>query len=126
MIRASELTRIRRDVEAVALNLPCVIQRKTVTQEDVYGSDTEAWPVVSPEDLMCGMSEPSGTQLENFNFLVASLATWQVKLPYQTDVQHQDRLIVTGEYGPQTLVVQVILEPRSLASLVTVLASELK
>jgi len=125
MISTDEIASIRRDMAAMALSLHCVIQRKAVTK-DAFGSDTETWPTISPDVLKCGLSEPSAGQLANYNFLIGSLAAWQVKLPYQTDVQHQDHLLITGEFTQQTLVVQVILEPRSYASLLTVLASEVK
>lgn len=125
MITADELASIRNDMAAMVLSLPCQIQRKTVTK-DSFGSNTDTWATISDDDLMCGMSEPSAGQLQNYDFLIGSLAAWQVKLPYGTDIRHQDHLLVTGEFAQQTLVVQVILEPRSYASLLTVLASEVK
>lgn len=125
LISIDELASMRRDMAAMALSLPCIVQRKTVTK-DIYGSDVESWATISPADLKCGLSEPSAGQLQNYEFLIGSLAAWQVKLPYQTDVQHQDHLLVTGEFAQQTLVVQVILEPRSYATLLTILASEVK
>lgn len=123
MITAKELAQIQHDVVAVTCSFPCTIQRGTITK-DVYGSEFEIFTTV--EDTVCGMSEPSAGQLQNYDFLIGSLAAWQVKLPYGTNIQHYDHLLVTGEQTQQTLEVQVILEPRSYASLLTVLASEIK
>lgn len=125
MISQAELSRIQRDVQAIALSLPCVIQRKN-TVRDQFLTATDTWVTVSPTGLKCGMSEPTGTMLQNFDYLVGSLAAWKVILPYGTNVLPQDRLIVTGEFTEQELTVQVVLEPRSYASLLTILASEIK
>lgn len=125
MITASELASMRADIADVACNLPCVIERKT-TVKDTLGTESDVWVTISPDDLKCGMSEPSGGQLTNYAYVIGSLAAWQVKLPYGTDVIHQDRLLVTGEFAQQTLTCQVVLEPRSYATLLTILASEVK
>lgn len=123
MITTKELAQIQHDVAVIACSFPCTIQRRTIVK-DVYGSESETWNTV--EDTVCGMSEPSAGQLQNYDFLIGSLAAWQLKLPYGTDVEHYDRILVTGQFLQQTLTVQVILEPRSYASLLTVLASEIK
>lgn len=123
MISASELAKIQADVAAVTCSFPCIVQRKVVSR-DAFGSEIETWSTI--ETTSCGLSEPSAGQLQNYDYLIGSLAAWQVKLPYATNVQHKDHLLITGEFTQQTLVVQVILEPRSYASLLTVLASEIK
>lgn len=123
MIPEKELDQLRADVEFAALSLPCIVQRKSFSR-DAYGSEIETWNTI--ETVNCGLSEPTAGQLQNYDYLIGSLAAWQVKLPYVTDVQHQDHLLITGEFLQQTLVVQVVLEPRSYASLLTVLASEVK
>lgn len=125
MLSAAELASIRADAANAALDLPCVIQRKTLTR-DGAGQATSVWNTVSPDGLLAGMTEPTGGQLQNYNYLIEDLATWQVKLPYGTDVQAQDHLLITGQLGQQTLVCQVVLEPRSYAALLTVIASEAK
>lgn len=123
MLDATELAQIRTDAAAAALDLSCTIQRKTLTR-DGSGQATETWNTVAT--INAGMTEPTGGQLQNYNYLIEDLATWMVKLPYGTNVQAQDRLLITGQLGQQTLVVQVVLEPRSYAALLTVLASEAK
>jgi hypothetical protein len=119
MIPAAELAQIRSDVADAALDIPCIIKRK-VTTPDGRGSFTESFSTIDTVNV--GMTEPSAGQLANYAYLIESLAAWQIKFPYGTDVQHQDHLIINGE----TLVVQVDLAPRSFASLLTVLASEVK
>lgn len=117
-VSATELAAIQADAAAI-LDLPCTIQRKTPTR-DIYGTATEVWNTIAT--VNAGMAQPTAGQLANFDFLIGSLAAWQVKFPVGQDVQHQDHLIIAGE----TLVVQVILKPRSYAALLTVLAAEVK
>ncbi|MGA8765244.1 MAG: head-tail adaptor protein [Candidatus Sulfotelmatobacter sp.] len=123
MLDALELASIRADAANAALDLPCTIQRKTLTR-DGAGQATSVWNTVAT--VNAGMTEPTGGQLQNYNYLIEDLASWAVKLPYGTDVAAQDRLLITGQLGQQTLVVQVVLEPRSYAALLTVIASEAK
>jgi hypothetical protein len=118
---AAEMLRIQSDVQAIVCDKPCVIQRATTTP-DAYGTSTETWNTISPDNLKAGLSEPTAGQLQNYDYKVGSLATSQVKLPVGTNVAHEDRIIIEG----QTLIVQAILTPRSYASLLTVLASEVK
>lgn len=123
MLDAAELAQIRTDAAAAALDMSCVIQRKTITK-DTLGQATETWATIAT--VNAGMTQPTAGQLQNYNFMIEDLAAWQVKLPYGTPVQPQDHLLITGAYSQQTLNVQVILEPRSYAALTTVIASELK
>jgi hypothetical protein len=118
---AAELAAIRSDVAALALDLSCEIQRKTITK-DQYGTQTEIWNTISPDNLKVGMTEPSAGQLQNYEYVIGSLETWRVQLPYTTDVQLQDHLIVGGK----TLTIQVDLTPKSYAALLTVLASKVE
>lgn len=120
MISAAELARIQADTAAAALDKSCVIQRATVPVKDGYGSET--LPYVTIATVNAGMHQPNGTHLANYDYLIGSLATWEVKFAIGTDVQHQDHLVIEG----QTLEVQVILTPRSYPALLTVLASEIK
>lgn len=118
-VSSAELASIRSDAAAAALDLDCDIQRKTLTS-DGMGQDSETWTTIAT--VKAGMTEPSGSQLQNYDYLIGSLATWKVQLPYGTDVQRQDHLIIDGS----TLVVQADLSPQSYNALVTVLASEVK
>jgi head-tail adaptor len=119
LLSAAELASIRADVEAAALSLPCQIQHKTLVR-DAYGQATETWSTVAT--VNAGMTEPSGTHLQNYAYLIEALAAWLVRLPVGTDVTAQDHLIINGE----TLVVQVVLAPRSYQTLLSVIATELK
>lgn len=118
-VSASELASIQSETQAAACDKTCVVKRKTKTK-DAYGSETEVLSTIVT--TVAGMSEPSAGQLANYDYLVGSLSTWQVKLPVSTDVKAQDLLIIDS----QTLVVQVVLDPRSYPALLTVLASEVK
>jgi|SRR5689334_13277483 hypothetical protein len=118
-VSASELAQIRADVQAAACDKTCVIQRKTKSSDGML-SETETWNTVTT--TVIGLSEPTGLQLQNFDYKIGSLKVFQGKVPIGTDVAEQDHLLVDG----QQLVVQVILTPRSYASLLTVLVSEVQ
>lgn len=118
-IDASELALIQADLVAAVCDKTCQIQRRTLVS-DGMGQGSETWNTIAT--VKAGMYEPNANQLANFDYLIGSLATWQVKLPYGTDVKAQDHLIIEG----QTLVVQVDRDPHSVPGLLTVLASEIK
>lgn len=123
MIPASELSQLQSDAVAAACSLPCTIQRKTITKDNL-GQTTEVWNTVATCNV--GMAQPTAGQLANYNYRVEDLATWQVKFPVGTNVLPQDQLLITGQFLQQALIVQIVLEPRSYPVLLTVLASELK
>jgi hypothetical protein len=118
-ISSAELASIRADIQAAAMDQTCQIQRKTTT-DDGLGSASEIWVTITT--TVCGMTQPGAGLLENYGYKIGSLATWVVELPYGTNVQELDHIIVDG----QTLEVQVLLDPRSYAGCVMVLASEIK
>lgn len=119
MLTALELAQIQADAAQAACDQPCTIQRSTEVDEP-QGGKTQTWAIIA----ICnaGMSQPSAGQLQNYDYIVGSLATWQVKLPIGTNVQEQDRLVIAG----QTLNVVKLLNPRSYPALITVLATEVK
>lgn len=119
-VSATELAQIQADAAAAACDQACVIKRSSRTPEP-QGGATLTWNVISPEDLLAGMAQPTAGQLQNYGYLVGSLAAWQVKLPIGTNVQEKDQLFIAG----QTLSVVKDLTPRSYAALITVLATEL-
>lgn len=129
-ISADELALIQGDAVAATCDKACVITRTPLNTPDAYGSPSKPSSGYSTvETTVAGLSEPSAGQLQNYDFVIGSLAAWQVKLPINnpttglpTNVQHQDHLLIDG----QTLEVHVILDPRSYASLLTVLAAEVK
>ena len=120
-ISTQELLSIQQDTARAACDQPCVIQRAVRTPRPSGGAST-TMETVSPNGLLAGMSEPTAGQLQNYGYLVANLAAWQVKFPIGTDVKHGDQLVIGG----QTLEVHVILNPRSYPALLTVLAAEVK
>jgi hypothetical protein len=117
-VSAQELAQIQADAASI-LDKNCTIKRKTKTP-DGSGSNSESWSTIAT--VNAGMSQPTAGQLSNYDFLIGSLSAWQVKFPVGTDIRVQDHLIING----QTLVVQVILDPKSYQALRTVLASEIK
>lgn len=120
-ITAVELLQIQTDFASVVCDTACVIKRKTLTKNG-SGQASSTLNVVSPGDLMVGLTEPTGTQLQNYDYIVGSYATWQARFPFGTDVQAQDFLLVNG----LTLTVQVILSPVSYAGGVITLVSDVK
>lgn len=118
-VSAAELAAIRAETAAAVLDLPCLIQRKTITR-DSAGTATEIYATIAT--VNAGMTQPTAGQLQNYDYVIGSLASWQVQLPYGTDVKAQDHLVI----GTDTLVVQVVLTPRSYSAVETVLASEKK
>lgn len=118
-VTTAELAQIQSDVVAAVCDKSCQIQRKTTTS-DGYLSQSTSYSTIAT--VMAGMAQPSGGQLANYGFLIGSLSAWQVRFPVNTNVQHQDHLVIAG----QTLEVQVVLTPRSYEVLLTVLASEVK
>lgn len=121
LLPAQELAQLQADAVAATCDTPCVIERPTKTK-DAYGTESQTLTVVSPENLLVGLAQPSAGQLSNYDYLIGSLAAWQVKMPVGTDVAAQDILTI----GTLSLTVQVLLNPRSYPALLTVLASEVK
>lgn len=121
MLTADELALLQEDMAEAVCDKPCVIQRPTTTQ-DAWGTASETLITISDPDLLCGTSQPSAGQLQNYEYVIGSLATWQVRFPIGTNVRAQDQLTVEG----QVLTVQVLLDLHSYPTLLTVLASEVK
>jgi hypothetical protein len=118
---AAELAQIRADVASVALDLNCIIQRKTETL-DAWGTSTTIWDTISPSGLKAGMKSPSPSMLMIYAEQIGAKLAWQVNFPWGTDVQIQDHIII----GNDTMIVQAILSQQSYSSLTTVLAVEIQ
>lgn len=119
-ISAAELASIQSDVAAAACDKDCQIQRLPTSTPDSRGVPSGSYSTI--ETTKAGMAQPSQQLLQNYDYLIASLSAWAVKLPVNTNVQAQDHLIIDG----QTLEVHVVLTPRSYQALLTVLAAEIK
>ena len=117
-ISLAELAQIQADAAMASCDQTCTIWRKTAAK-DAYGSETEVFNEIAT--TVAGMTEPTAGQLQNYDYLIGSLAAWHVRLPVGTNVEHQDHLVI----GTQTLVVQVILEPRSYHALLSIIATEI-
>jgi hypothetical protein len=117
-ISAAELASIQADAANAACSLTCTIERYEARADDGQGGGTTTLTPVTT--VLAGMSEPSGGQLQNYEYLVGAKAAWQVRFPVGTDVLELDRLSIQGKL----LTVDKVLQPRSYQALLTVLASE--
>lgn len=119
MIPASELAGMEATVNT-SLDTSCVIRRYTHVQDN-WGSETDTSPTT--QTVMCTLAQPTAAQMQNYAYLIGSLATWRVRFPYGTDVKNGDRLVVDGM--PE-MIVQTLLGPHSYAVGLSVLASEVR
>lgn len=117
-ISAQELASIQNDLNAL-LDKDCTIKAPS-TMNDAWGSQAEAYIVVGTCKVL--VSQPSGSLLANYEFIVGDLNTWMVKAPVGTNIREQYHLVIDG----QTLTAQVVLQPKSFQGLLTVLAAEVK
>ena len=118
-VSASELASIQRDLVAAVCDKTCVTKRPTKSQDGML-SESVTYNLV--ETTVIGLSEPTGSQLQNFDYKIGTLKAFQGKMPVTANVQEQDHLDVDG----QELIVQAILTPRSYAGLLTVLVTEVQ
>lgn len=122
-LSSAELTDMQNMAYAATCDKACTVKRTTRTPNSSGGASVTWSEVTQPQsNLMAGMAEPTAGQLQNFDYLIGSKAAWQVKLPVWANVLELDRLTIAGE----TLELVKVLEPRSLAVLLTVLAVEVK
>ena len=119
-ISTAELLSIQNDVAAAACDKSCAIQRLPTSTPDSRGVPSGNYSTIYT--VQAGMRQPTGTHLQNYDYLIAAMDTWLVHFPVGTDVRAQDKLLIEG----QTLEVQVILAPQSYPALFSVLASEVK
>lgn len=118
MLSAAELAQIRSDANAL-LTMPCTIKRKSSAKSPM-GQASGTYSVISPAGLLAGMRPPTQQELQNYDYLIGALATWVVKLPYNTDVQPQDQIIIEAN----TLEAQQDLSLHSIPIYQLMLASE--
>lgn len=124
LLADAELALLRSDFAAAVCDLPCQIERASITYP-VPGNAVTTWPVISAPTLLCGMTEPSAGQLTNYDYMIGDEATWHIRFPFGTDVKELDRLLITDKDGTViTLSVKKKLKPRSYAALVSALATE--
>jgi hypothetical protein len=131
-ISAAELASIQSEAAKWACDKPCTIWRDaTQTTPDGFGgsttgpSNTGSYTQVAPtgtNTLYCGVTQPTATHLQNYDYLIGSEASWLVHFPIGTNVLERDHIVVES----QTLEVHVDLTPRSYPALLSVLAAEIK
>lgn len=118
-VSAAEMASIRSEAVAAVCDKTCQVYRKTTTS----GTSGEPLPNYTLNaTVAAGMTQPSGTLLQNYAYLIGSLKTWHIKMPTGTDVRHQDHLLIEGT----TLEVNVLLTPQSYSIFESVLASEVE
>jgi hypothetical protein len=117
---AAELALIQQDLQAMACDKACIIQRGSMTT-DTWGNAVEG-DYAAIATTVAGLKQPSAALLTNYAYRIGSLATYQVSLPNATDVQEGDYLLIDDV----TLQVHVLLEPHSIPGLTTCLAALLK
>lgn len=120
MITASELQQLQADIAAIALDQTCQIQRLPSSIPNSRGVPSGTYTTIAT--VQCGMKQPTGTHLQNYDYLIGGVAAWLVQFPIDTDVRAQDHLVISG----QDLTVQIVLAPQSYAALISVLAAEKK
>lgn len=117
-VSAGELAQLQADMASL-MDQTIQITRRSVAQ----GATGNVVPTYGAVATVAGtLSQPTAGQLANYDYLVGSLAAWQVRLPAGTDVRASDRLVVAG----QTLEVHVVLTPQSYLGAIRLLAAEVK
>jgi len=116
-ISSAEMTALRAEVAAAALDLDCTIKRPPRTP-DAWGS--QSGNLATLVTTKAGMKSPRATTLEVYADRIGSKKAWEVNFTYGQDVQEQDHLFI----GSAEMVVQAILSVQSYSTLTTVLATE--
>lgn len=120
-VSPQELLSMQQEAAAAVCDKPCAILRKAGITRDIYGSSTEM-NYQQIAETIAGMRQPTGGELQNFDFMIGDKIAWTVLLPVGTDVQGQDHLLIEG----QALEVHVVLDPHSYPVLLPVIAAEIK
>lgn len=116
-VSAAEMASIRADLAAAVCDTACTQKRATSTP-DAYGTATESLSTIATFNI--GLEKPSGSLLTEFADLIASQRTWLAHCPYAQDVRQKDQLVISSK----TLIVQELLDLRSMPGLTDCLASE--
>jgi len=117
---AAELTQIRADVAAIALDLDCTIERP-VKNLDAWGSEAEP-SITTVATVKAGMKSPKPATLEAYADKIGAKLAWEINFPYGTDARELDHLLI----GTDEMVVQAELTQQSYPVFTTVLATETK
>ena len=118
MISATELAALQATANS-AMDLSITIKRATRTT-DGTGHYSDSWATVTT--VNGNLAQPTGNQMQNYGYLVGPLDTWMVRVPYGTNLQVNDRLVI----GSQTLRVQILLQPQSYQTAERVLGTAIQ
>lgn len=120
MISNAELAAMQATSNSAG-DLSIAIYRPTLTQ-DGAGNVVKTFPGTPTHTVLGNLAQPTASQLSNYGYAIADLATWMARVPVGTDILIGDRLVVSG----QNLEVQIILNPESYSTSTRVLAAEVK
>ena len=118
MIPSTELAAMQAASNS-AMDTAITIQRATDIS-DGTGHYSQTWGTVAT--VNGSVAQPTANQMQSYDYKIGSLAAWQIRIPVGTNVLENDRLIINGE----TMVVQVLMSPRSYEITRMLLASEVK
>lgn len=119
LLTTAELAQMQADTAATSFDQSFTIKRSTRTADNT-GHYSESWSTIVPS-VNGTLSQPTPSQMQNYGYLIGALSAWQVRLPVGTNVQQNDRLVVSG----QTMRVQIVLQPRSRQITLDLLATEI-
>lgn len=123
-----ELAAIQNEaVQAVCDKTASIYRDLTESTPGIYGNSTSSKGDTSDYTLMysgvpAGMAEPTGLELQNFDFEIGDKIAWKLHMPVGTDLQERDHVVIES----QVLEVHVILTPRSYPALLAAICAEIK
>lgn len=127
-VSQAELAAIQQEAVSAACDKTAAIYRDlTEGTPDAYGSSSSSKSDTSAYTLMysgvpAGMSEPTGGELQNFDFTIGDKIAWKLHMPVGTGLQERDHVVIES----QVLEVHVILTPRSYPALLAAICAEVK
>lgn len=119
MISSAELAAMQA-VAKSAMDVTLTQKRNTPTQGPTRNV-IDNYAIIAT--LQGNLAQPTASMLANYNFRVADLAAYLVRLPVGTDIRAGDWLVTSDG---QTLTVQVVLTPQSYATAIQCIAAEVK
>lgn len=117
MIPAAEMAALQA-VAASSLDIAGALVQRATPASDGAGHQTLTWATIAT--VAAGLAKPSAAIMREYAARIGTLESWVVSLPYGTDCQEGDRVLVSG----QTLTVQADVSISSYSTLKQVLATE--
>ncbi len=117
-VSAAELASIQSELNSL-LDKTGQIYAHSMSK-DAYGTPVNTW--TAGASVACGMRQPSGGELQNFDYMIGDKAAWTVHLPIGTVFNEQDHIVIEG----QTLEAHIQLTPKSYPGYLNVICAEIK